>query len=264
MRETSQGITRLYTFGPSHFCEKARWALDLCGYEYHEERWAPGPHLLAARRLAPETSVPILRCAGGTIQGSDRIIDWLEKSGHPPWSLDLTAEESALATEIEQRADRGIGVAIRRLIYAMTLSRDGGRSARQLFDGVVWWQRPLARLMWPVTRRAIMRGLRASAGDVAEARAEVESELDHCDVLADGRRFLVGDRFTRADIALASLLSPIARPAEHPVYPRAPSSRVTEQLHAAYGERPSTRWARRIYRDFRALPTTPEASPARA
>ncbi len=264
MHETSQAITRLYTFGPSHFCEKARWALDLCGADYHEERWAPGPHLLAARCLAPATSVPILRCAAGTIQGSDRIIAWLEQFGQVPWSRDLTAAESAQASEIEQRADRGIGVAIRRLVYAMTLPGDGGRSARQLFDGVVWWQRPLARLMWPVTRRAIMKGLRAGAGDVAEARVEVESELNHCDALADGRRFLVGDRFTRADIALASLLSPIARPAEHPVYPGAPSSQVTERLHAAYGDRPSLRWARQIYRDFRTLPSAPETNPAGA
>ena len=42
----------LYTFGLSHYCEKARWSLDLCGVPYQEVRWAPGPHLLTARRIA--------------------------------------------------------------------------------------------------------------------------------------------------------------------------------------------------------------------
>lgn len=248
-------MATLYTFGPSHYCEKARWALDLCGLDYDERRWAPGPHLLAVRSLAPKSNVPILRNAGDTIQDSDKIIDWLEASRPVPWSTDTTARESEQIVRIEQRADKGIGVAVRRLIYAMTLSTEGGRRARQLFDGVVWWQRPLARLMWPVTRRAIIKGLQAGPEDAQAATAEVEAELDHFDsLLGDKRRFLVGGRFTRADIAVASLLSPIARPAQHPVYPRTPASALTEQLHATYGDRPCVRWATALYRDFRSLP----------
>lgn len=248
-------MTILYTFGPSHYCEKARWALDLAGPHYREVRWAAGPHLLAARRMAPKTSVPILRCADGVIQGSDKIIDWLEATHQVPWSVDTTAQNDEQIAKVEQRADEGIGVAIRRLVYAMTLPNDGGRNARQLFDGVVWWQRPLARLMWPVTRKAIMKGLHASAEDAPAATAGVEEELDHFDaLLGDQRRFLVGGRFTRADIALASLLSPIARPPQHPVYPRTPASEVTRQLYEAYGERPCVRWTTALYRDFRTLP----------
>lgn len=245
-------MTTLYTFGPSHYCEKARWALDLAGPDYREVRWAPGPHLLAARRMAPKTSVPILRCADGVIQGSDRIIDWLEGTQQVPWSASATPLEAEQILRIEQRADEGIGVAIRRLIYAMTLPNEGGRNARRLFDGVIWWQRPLARLMWPATRQAIIKGLHAGAEDVTPARVSVEEELDHFDtLLGDQRRFLVGERFTRADIALASLLSPIARPPQHPVYPRTPASEVTRWLYEAYGERPSVRWTLQVYRDFR-------------
>ena len=245
-------MNTLYTFGPSHYCEKARWALDLCGLDYREVRWAPGPHLLSARRLAPGTTVPILRGSTGTIQGSDKIIDWLEASQPFAWSADGSSSDKEAITRIELRADDGLGVAVRRLAYATTLPTGGGRNARQLFNGVVGWQAPLARLMWPVTRLAIMKGLRATAKDAPEARAELEAELDHWDAqLADQRRFLVGNRFTRADIALASLLSPIARPPEHPVYPGLPNTAVTDQLNAAYGARPCARWATRLYRDFR-------------
>ena len=248
-------MTTLYTFGPSHYCEKARWALDLCGLAYEEVRWAPGPHLLSVRAMAPGTTVPILRCADHTIQNSDKIIDWLEATQDIAWSADTSSQETEAIAEIEQRADKGIGIAIRRLVYAMTLPEEGGRSARRLFDGVIWWQRPLARLMWPITRQAIMRGLRATADDLPEARAELEAALDFCDsLLGDQRRFLVGDRLTRADISLASLISPIARPPEHPVYPHTPSSKVTAQLNAAYGDRPSVRWTTQIYRDFRSPP----------
>ena len=138
----------------------------------------------------------------------------------------------------------------------MSLPKEGGRSARHLFTGIVWWQRPLARVMWPVTRQAIMKGLKAGANDLPEARNEFERGLDQFDaLLADGRRFLIGDRFTRADIALASLISPVAHPAQHPVYPVLPDASVMRQLNAAYGQRPAVRWATAIYRDFR----TPQA-----
>lgn len=248
-------MATLYTFGPSHFCEKARWALDLCALDYEEVRWAPGPHLLAVRGMAPETTVPILRTAGTTIQGSGRIIDWLETSCRPGWQPPASASEAGAIAALEAKADEGIGVTVRRLAYAMSLPKEGGRSARHLFTGVVWWQRPLARAMWPITRQAIMKGLKASANDLPEARNEFECGLDRFDaLLADGRRFLVGERFTRADIALASLISPVAHPAQHPVYPFIADTSVTRQLNAAYGERPSVRWAKAIYRDFRTLP----------
>lgn len=251
-------MATLYTFGASHYCEKARWALDLCGLDYEEVRWAPGPHLIAVRGLAPGTSVPILRLAGSTIQGSDRIIDRLEAEGRGAWCTQAAPGETEKIMWLERRADEGIGVAVRRLAYAMTLPAKGGHSARRLFTDAVWWQRPLARLMWPVTRRAIMKGLGATAADLPDARAGLERELDHFDaLLQDGRRFLLGDRFTRADIALASLLSPIADPAQHPVYPGLPDSSATEALKAAYGERPCVGWARQIYRDFRSPPSAP-------
>lgn len=250
-------MATLFTFGPSHYCEKARWALDLCGLRYNEVRWAPGPHLLSVRRLAPKTSVPILRDGTATIQGSDRILDWLESSQTVPWSSRDGMLDSEEITLFEQKADEGLGIALRRLSYAMSLPKQGGKNARQLFDGVVWWQAPLARLMWPVTRKAIMTGLRASAADEPEARRELEAELDFWDAqLADQRRFLVGGCFTRADIALASLLSPIVRPPEHPVYPNMPNTKVTDQLNAAYGKRPCVRWAAQLYRDFR-IPENP-------
>ena len=52
---------QLITFAASHFCEKARWALDWHGISYDEVGWPPGLHrILAKRRGLKEAKVPIL------------------------------------------------------------------------------------------------------------------------------------------------------------------------------------------------------------
>ena len=52
-------------------------------------------------------------------------------------------------------------------------------------------------------------------GAASESRAQLESELDWLDAkLSDGRFYLAGDRFSRADLTVASLLAGFARPKE--------------------------------------------------
>ena len=50
----------LYQFEFSHFCEKARWALDYKGLAHARENLLPGLHTRVARKLAPNSSLPIL------------------------------------------------------------------------------------------------------------------------------------------------------------------------------------------------------------
>jgi len=239
----------LYTFANSHYCEKARWALDRAGLSYREVAWAPGPHILFARRLAPQTTVPILRTREGCIQGSGAILDWIERTRSSIWP----APADRAGREIEAHADAVTGVAVRRFTYTILLAHAPGQMAQDLFRPVAAWQKPLAYLMWPLTRRAIRRGFRASARDLADARDALERELAALDErLADGRRFLLDEGFARVDLALASLLAPLARPAEHPVYPRFTPVAAFRDAIAPWAARPSLRWVRALYRDFRA------------
>ena len=58
-----------------------------------------------------------------------------------------------------------------------------------------------------------MRAYDIRPGAASESRAELEAELDWLDAkLSDGRFYLVGDRFSRADLTVASLLAGFARP----------------------------------------------------
>jgi glutathione S-transferase len=67
---------QLITFGISHYCEKARWALDWHGVDYDEIGRPPGLHFILAKRCgAKDTTLPILLDGKRVIQGSDAIID---------------------------------------------------------------------------------------------------------------------------------------------------------------------------------------------
>jgi glutathione S-transferase len=242
----------LYTFGPSHYCEKARWALDLCGVPYREERWAPGLHLLTVRRIDAGTTVPILDHGAGIIQGSCPIMDWLEAQADPPWHHDPSPDEAAEVDSLTARANDVIGPAVRRLIYATGLPSDPTKIARELLDGVARREKACAWAMWPVTRRVMMRSLRATAADIPDARATVEREVDALDTtLGDGRRFLAGGHLTRADIATASLLAPLALPRRHPVYRELAPWTAYRQIVERYRDRACVRWTTQIYDDCR-------------
>jgi glutathione S-transferase len=54
------GVLRLVTIPISHYCEKARWALERAGLAYREEPHVQRIHRLAARRAGGGATVPVL------------------------------------------------------------------------------------------------------------------------------------------------------------------------------------------------------------
>jgi glutathione S-transferase len=76
-------------------------------------------------------------------------------------------------------------------------------------------------LVFPASRRLAFKALRVNPEATAVSEKIVCDFLEKRDALfRDPTRFLVGDTFTLADLTMASMLSPLARPAEHPFYPR--------------------------------------------
>ncbi len=66
----------LVTFPVSHFCEKARFALNFFGCDFREEAHAPPFH----RSSAQGNSVPTFYDEEGKILvGSDAIVSWAQK-----------------------------------------------------------------------------------------------------------------------------------------------------------------------------------------
>src|SRR5262249_5282257 len=69
-------LPRLITIPLSHFCEKARWALDRTGIEYREEPHLPLVHRLHTAGVGCQ-SVPILVIGSRVIPDSGSILKWI-------------------------------------------------------------------------------------------------------------------------------------------------------------------------------------------
>lgn len=233
----------LLTLAPSHYCERARWALDLQGIVYDEERLAPGAHLIRVKWLGVSTtSLPVLVLEDGTLyQGSDRIIDWTELSGGD--------------AEIERRLELNTAPLIRQCLYAGLLQDPQSGIRDVLLRGTSKRQMAIGRLTWPLLRRIMASGMNALPGLLPDLLAQVERELDWFDqVLAERGDYLTGPEFGRADLTAASLFAPVALPQVEPVKSISSGIRWPQSLApwiAKWSDRPTLKWVCKVYEAHR-------------
>lgn len=238
----------LYVFAISHYCEKARWALDHLGIEYELCHVAPGEHAKLAKKLgAPKSSVPYLAVDGKVIQGSADIIDWADaklQRGQSPFA--------AAASEIEQRIDDIAGVHVRRYYYSEALVEHPS-TVRPIFTrDLSLAKKIMITLAFGKIRKIMMSRMDLGTRQGEESKALLLGELEWVDgLLADGREYLVGDSFSRADIAVASILSPLAAPKEHPVYQQLQHPPRIANDVARWEQRPCIQWVRNMYAKHR-------------
>lgn len=240
----------LYVFAISHFCEKARWALDTLGVDYELRHVAPGEHIEIAKKLgAPGSSLPYLSLDGQVIQGSADIISWAEKESLSGISL---TPDTEVCEQIEERIDDIAGVHVRRYYYSEALV-EYPSTVRPVFTRELpLLKKLMISLAWGKIRKIMIARMDLGVQQGEESRSIVDNELTWIDeLLADGRSYLVGNRFSRADIAVASLLAPLTQPPEHPVYFRLQyPPRIAQEL-LDWKERPSLKWVNGVYAKHR-------------
>jgi glutathione S-transferase len=209
-------VLRLITIPISHYCEKARWALERAGLPYREERHVQGIHRVAARRAGGGATVPVLVTPEGVLSDSADILAWVD-ARTPPRQRLFPAEPHA-RHEIErlcQRLDHELGPKGRRLMYVHVLAQ---RERMLSFNnhGVPRWEDRAIRLGWPLAVRFVRSALGIRPGIEVEDEAAVWRELDFvAELLADGRPHLCGERFGAADLTFAALSAAVVVP---PVY----------------------------------------------
>ncbi|MBI5924218.1 MAG: glutathione S-transferase [Aquabacterium sp.] len=240
------GLT-LYTFAMSHYSEKIRWTLDHCHIPYREVCMTPVFHMLPALRMGKrgQTTLPILHTPSKAIQNSPRILDWLIDNYGP---LDVLPSPNRQAVrEVEQRFD-AIGKDVARFLYANSFGKADEHILRLWTDHASPGQATFLRVAYPFVRWAFRRKLSITPKRAELALQRITREINWLDTqLADGRLYLINNRFSAADITAAALLAPIACPAQHPVYgdPQFAASMV--DAIKPWRDRKALQWVRQMY-----------------
>lgn len=202
---------RLLTIGFSHFCEKARWALDRTALEYVEDDHVPLLHWAANRRAGAGRTVPALVTPRGVLRESSEILRFADEALLPERRL----FPDALRDEVEPLVaefDRSLGPAIRRAMYGYLVPNPAALKSMLASTGPRW-ERATARVGFPLLRAMIVRGLNITPEKAKQSREKIDAIFKKvAERLADGRPYLTGDRFTAADLTLASLSGPAIAP----------------------------------------------------
>lgn len=214
------GTHRLVTLAFSHYNEKARWSLDACGVAYREERWMPGFSqlaVLAATKgrggkrdgVSSRLSTPVLITDGGeALVDSTDIVKWASRrapSGDDPlYPAGLGREIDELVAHFGKR----LGPHTRLAAYHYALPSK--TVMRTLADGNVGRAQALAfRVLAPLGKQLIKRGLGVTAARAEKSIGRVREALSLVEDRLGTGAYLVGDRFTAADLTFASLLAPL-------------------------------------------------------
>lgn len=203
----------LVTIPFSHYCEKARWALDRAGLLYEERAHLPIAHYLPALLAGGAKTVPVLKTPERTIGDSTDILHWVDARLPEPKRLFPEDREARAEVERwERRFDEKLGPAVRRWAYGHLLpDAENTRSVMQ--QNVPLAEALAVRAGFPVAREIIRRGLNINPESCARSLARVWEIFDEVSAaVSGGREFLVGDRLTAADVTFASLASPALFP----------------------------------------------------
>lgn len=199
----------LITIGISHYCEKARWALDRAGIDYRESAYLPLFHLPAAR-AAGGRSTPILVTEHGAFHDSTDILHYADSYLPPAQRLFPDETHSDDVAALEDRLDAELGPAARVWAYAHLLEGDPAATRALLAQRCPRHQAWLFRALQPAIFRLMRQGLRIGPTSADWALSRLQPLFDDLDArLADGRPYLCGDRLSAADITFASLAAPI-------------------------------------------------------
>jgi glutathione S-transferase len=245
---------RLITIAPSHYCEKARWALDHAGVPFREQRHPPLLHRWATRAAGGGRTTPVLVAGDRVMSDSTEILEFLDvehPDGWRPYPVDSQLRVEAV--EMEELFDTRLGPHTRRVAYFHLLAH------RRLFldavlPGVGRGERTVFVALLPLVATLMRRGMNITRESAQRSLEYVKTVFKTVEEkLGDGRRYLVGPDFSAADLSFAALAAPVLLPDTYgswlPSLDQVPADLRNEI--AGFRSSPAGSFALRIYGDHR-------------
>lgn len=232
----------------SHYNEKARWALAFKGVEHDRRTPMPGmtgPVALALTR-GKSRRMPILQLDGRTIPDSTAIIAALEERYPDPPLYPADPADRARALELEDYFDEQLGPNLRRWVWHYTLDDTDVVVDSVFADGGHPVRRRLLRTVSPVMGVVLRRDYAISAATAERALATLHEVMDRIEREIGPGGYLVGDRFSVADLTGAALFTPLIRPPKREFLPPRQVAEVAA-VRAEFEARPGGQWVLEMF-----------------
>ena len=204
---------KLLTFPPMIDSEACRFLLAHYGLSYREEAHLFGWASVLSLWHGWTVRVPLLYGKHYRLAGPQQIADYFEKRCQPMQKL-IPADKH-ISDEVALDWDRlngtfGTAVAVF-AYYHLLPHRD--IMLEPFSRGMPADEQSFLKKAYPFFAGLFRLLLRLNAQHASESLAIIRSTIDDIDRrLKDGRNYLAGDRFTLADIALASSAAPVLLP----------------------------------------------------
>ena len=235
----------------SHYNEKVRWALDFKGVPHERRAPLPGLHggYAAVLTRGGQRRLPVLDLDGRRVGDSTAIIAALEERfPHPPL-YPSDPDDRARALELEDFFDEHLARPLRSFVWHHTLL-----DTDAVVDAVLPTASRRRRRIWrafaPAMAPVVRRDYGAKESTAADARAEVVAAMDRLESELQPSGYLVGDRFTVADLTGAALFYPLVLPPEGPLQMDPPAT--VASARASLEDRRGYRYVQEMYAHHRA------------
>ncbi len=236
----------------SHYNEKARWALDYKGLPHVRKAVEAGRHQKVAEKLSGGKTLPVLQLDGKVLGDSTEIIAELERARPEPALFPADPADRQRALELEDHFDEELGPHTR-LLAVHHAFKDKNLGFAMFVPDMPAARRSFARLMFPRVRKQIDRYFGIDEQSVAHAFDKVREAGKLLRVQAGRSVYLCGDRFTVADLTLASLLSPLVCPNQFPYAQPQRDHPLFEPVRQVLRETGLDDWTRQMYFSHRGV-----------
>ncbi|AKG20038.1 glutathione S-transferase [Calothrix sp. 336/3] len=251
MNKTQNQPLRLITIPASHYCEKARWALTKLKISYQEEPHSPPFHKFVTQKFGG-TSTPLLITEKQVFTDSTDILRYLDSIASATEKLYPT--EPLLiqqANTLENLFNQHLGTATRRWGYSQIIDDYEIMKSRSC-QGVPTIEKICFPLVFPLLRSQLPKIFHITENSPVEDTTIIHKIFAQVgDLLADGRQYILGDKFSAIDITFAALAAPVIQPPQHPTKPR-PLEELPSKLATAitnFRDTSAGKYVLRLYRE---------------
>jgi glutathione S-transferase len=243
-------MNELITIGVSHFCEKARWALDWADIAYTEHS-----HVALAHRIYARGSVPRLKTSDGSLTDSADILRYANRKRQRRDTATLF-DDRGVVERLQAEFDGDLGPTIRSLMYCH-LTKKPRLLMRMAVAGVPTWERRLVNVSPSLFAWVLAKIFRVSPtlSDTCVTRLRLTFDKVATRLNKSRSGYLVGDHFSAADLTFCALARPLFSPLDRAVlrgayaFEEAPSS--LQDILLEFTDHPIRSYVVRIYRDHR-------------